>query len=450
MEPKYIVAIEIGSSHIKIAIGTVDNDGVLSLLGIESDQAVEIVRYGNIQNVDDVSNRIKSLIRKLENHSNVSPRKIKGVYISVGGRSTMTTTRQVVRHYNDEVEITAKIIDQIKDEAKQMGLSDRTVLDVSPREFVVDNLECTNPVGTIGTTLRADMNLITCRPKVLRNFDIVLTERQQLSIKGTFVRQNVIADFVLNSDERALGCMLVDFGAETTTVSVYKNSTLRYLATLPIGSRNITRDIMSLKMTEDRAEELKRVIGDAINADPDYRRADFDGDAIEVNDYIRARAGEIALNIVEQAKFAGYKLSSDLPGGIILVGGGAKLKQFTTLLSEQSGVKVRLGNIPSTVRITDTRHQGPDNIDIIALLSAAAKNPVECTEIIAPIEPEKPTEDPFKESEGGPRPRGLDKKQKNPQKSNGLSSIFKKIKDWSDKSFNDDDDDEDEDDDNGR
>ena len=410
MEQKYIVALEIGSSHIRAAVGTVDDSGILTLLAVEDDYAVEIVRYGTIQNVEDVSNRVKSLIRKLENYPSIHPRKIKGVYISVGGRSTTTTSRQVVRQYDTEVDITEQIISQIKEEAKLNGLSDRTVIDVCPREFVVDNLECSNPIGTLGKNIRADINLVTCKPKILRNFDIALTERQNLSIKNTFVRQNSIADLVVTSDEKKLGCMLVDFGAETTTVSVYKNDSLRYLATLPIGSRNITRDVMATNLTEEKAEEVKRTIGDAVNVEPKIRSYNgFSGDIMEVNSYIRARAGEIVLNVIEQAKYAGYAGISELPAGIIIVGGGAKLRGFNDLLAEQSGAKVRLGAIPSTIRISDPRLQSPDMIDIVALLNSASHKALECTES-APVP--QPNVDPFEDEAEGFKPKSNGKKEK--------------------------------------
>ena len=50
------------------------------------------------------------------------------------------------------------------------------------------------------------------------------------------------------------GCALVDFGADTTTISVYKNNILRYLSVLPLGGNTITRDITSLQMEEQDAE----------------------------------------------------------------------------------------------------------------------------------------------------------------------------------------------------
>ena len=113
MEPKYIAALEIGSSHIRAAVGSVDDSGILTLLAVEEENAVDVVRYGIIQNVDELSNRIRLLMRRLENHNVVSPRKIKSLYVSLGGRSMMTTSRQVVRQYNDETEITSKIVEQI-------------------------------------------------------------------------------------------------------------------------------------------------------------------------------------------------------------------------------------------------------------------------------------------------------------------------------------------------
>jgi cell division protein FtsA len=222
---------------------------------------------------------------------------------------------------------------------------------------------------------------------------------------------------VLTNDEKKLGCMLVDFGAETTTVSIYKNGFLQYFATLPIGSRCITRDVMSLGYTEEKAEEIKRTIGDAVNAEPNVRKSNFEGDATEVNNYIRARAGEIAVNIAEQCKYAGMTFSADLPGGIILVGGGTKLRGFAQLMEQNSSAKVRLGGLNSDIRVSDPRLQGIDTLDVISILYLASKKPQECTEL---PEPEVPAtaidDDDDDESRSGFMPKNSGKKQKKLQK----------------------------------
>ena len=66
-----------------------------------------------------------------------------------------------------------------------------------------------------------------------------------------------LADAVLTDAERRGGCVLVDLGAETTTISVYYRDILRHLAVIPLGSNNITKDLTSLQMEDKTAEEMK-------------------------------------------------------------------------------------------------------------------------------------------------------------------------------------------------
>ncbi len=71
------MAIQIRSSKIVGGIGRVDQDGTLSVLAIEEEPLTDAVRYGCIQNVDEVRNHLGRIVRKLENNSEISPRKIK-------------------------------------------------------------------------------------------------------------------------------------------------------------------------------------------------------------------------------------------------------------------------------------------------------------------------------------------------------------------------------------
>jgi cell division protein FtsA len=177
----------------------------------------------------------------------------------------------------------------------------------------------------------------------------------------------------LTDDERRLGCMFVDFGAETTTVSIYKNGAPIYLVTLPMGSRNITLDLTALNYIEERAEEIKRISGNAMPQEG-VRRQGADGiDYTEVNNFVHARAAEIVQNILAQIEYAGMK-AVDLPGGIVIVGGGASLRGFNDLLSKQGKMKVRMGSVQGPIRISDNAHP-TDTLDVISILLAASKMP---------------------------------------------------------------------------
>ena len=75
---------------------------------------------------------------------------------------------------------------------------------------------------------------------------------------------------MLTENEMRSGCALVDFGADTTTISVYKNNILRYLSVLPLGGNTITRDITSLQMEEQDAEKLLQLgVDDLITDKPE-------------------------------------------------------------------------------------------------------------------------------------------------------------------------------------
>lgn len=374
MDPRYIVALEIASSKVKGAISTVDDTpGSLSpatILAIEEEEICNCVQYGRIQNVVDVLRHTSYVIQKLENRTGVTPRKVCRAYAAIGGRSLSSVKAKAEIVLPAEMEITGEIIQRLRQEAVRSVSGDKEVLEVIPCRFYVDNTAIKNPVGTIGSRLRGEFTIVQCSPVNKRNIEMVVEERLKIHIAGFIVRPTAIAELVLGYEEKQLGCVLVDFGAETTTISIYKDNTLQHISTLPIGSRNITRDITAgLNLTEERAEMIKREIGNAINESSGFAAGH---DESRINCYVQARTGEIVANILAQISFAGFK-PSDLPAGIIVVGRGAKLRNFNAFLESQSKMKVRYGIAPSLFRIADAGIEVADNIDVISILAEAGK-----------------------------------------------------------------------------
>lgn len=379
-EPKTIIAVEIGSSKIRGAIGVQSVDGTLTVQAVEEEPMTDWVRYGAVSNVEEVAGLTNRIIRKIENR--IAPRKVKSVYLNIGGRSLCTLPREVEQSFADETEITAAILRDLIAEARDGSpYADRDTLMVVPRQYVVDKLAIAVPKGTVGQTIRMAANLVTCRPQTRRNLERIFTDKLKLSIAAVKVRPVAIADAVLHDEEKRLGCILVDFGAETTTVAIFKNGTLQFLSTIPMGSRLITRDIQNLNYTEERAEELKRKVGSAANSltSPAHQAASG-VDYTVLNNYVMHRASEIIANIKNQIKLAGFT-ASDLPKGIIIVGGGARLAGFNDRLAGALTMNIRLGSIDgSLIRIADGRISPSDSADVLSLLIAAAhSDPVECT-----------------------------------------------------------------------
>ena len=382
MEEKLIIALEIGSSKIKGATGSVGPDGALNVKAVEEEPISDIVRYGCIRNIVETAQAVRNVISRLEQRE--APNKLEGVYLSIGGRSLTAQSVDIEKHLPTESIITEEIIRDITREAIEYPLIDRTVVDVTPRELLIDNISMPKPVGALGSHILARLNIVHCRPQLLRNLTVVIEERLGLKIMDTFVRPLAIADLVLLNEEKRLGCMLVDFGAETTTVAIYRNGVLQHLAVLPMGSRNITRDITALNYLEEEAEELKCQRGSAL---PTHESKPGQPDFVAINNYASARAGEIIVNIAEQVKYAGLT-PEKLAKGIVIVGRGARLNDFNRRLEQLTGMTVRTGAPGNRIRILDGRIQASDSVDVIAILNKAAQSdPQQCMSAIRAARP---------------------------------------------------------------
>lgn len=385
MEERYIVAVEIGSSKIKGALGFIDQTGILNVIAVQEERLTGSVRYGQIRNVEEVSNKIDAICSKLENSKPVMPRKITGVYVGLSGSTVASSAVEVLSSLPGEVEVTSQTIQELKEKASASVLSGKDIYEIVPKEYFVDNMSTQNPVGTFGSAVKGRFTVISGAPGIKSNIERVFPERLQLQVCGYVVSATAQADAVLTEDEKRLGSMFVDFGAETTTVLLYKSGVLQYMATLPIGSRNITRDLVSLNYLEERAEAIKRSVGVASAGDGVSHAAHPEIiDQPEINNYIQARAGEIVANVLAQIEYAGLK-ASDLPAGIVIVGGGARLRGFSDMLASQSKMKVRMGMSPRGVRISDTAIQADDAVDVIALLCHVANGDAQdCLSAVQP------------------------------------------------------------------
>ena len=431
-ETRYIAVFEIASSKIKGAVASVDSvTGKMSVIAIEEERANDIVHYGCVRKPADVYSHITSIRRKLEENPKIAPNKIKTALISLSGHTLRSTVKSAEKKFAEETKVTEEIIRDIRREIGEEGVKEKEVVKVLLRDFVVDGTLQQNPVGVFCRTISASMNVLYSNPQLKINLSRVFEnqpsdEENVLQVQKYPILPIALASHVLTDEEKKLGCMLVDFGAETTTVSIYKNERLRYLVTLPLGSRNITRDIMILRSClESTAEDLKKAVG---NIDPEQKASNSENE--EVNNYIYARASEIVANINEQLSYAGLN-AEELPCGIIITGGGAKLVGFNSLLSQQTGMKIRTAEPAADIEICDKTVRPSDQVDIIALLAHAEKLKAKTNMLAVPEE--KPADDQNDKSRIGEEEKvPLDEEEEErPEKprNSTTKSLLEKLKD---------------------
>jgi len=375
MEPKTVVALEIASSKIKGAVGSIEPDGRLTVLAVEETPANNNVRYGRVQNIREVSDAIADIIDRLEASRNVLPAKVCGALVAVGGRSVMGAPTTASLRFKRECEITESLVQRLIFEATRDYVGERYIVDTLPRTFYVNNTAVKKAVGNFAETLRGDFTMVTCGKETRQNLERLKYGNIESDHINYRLRATAIADLVLSSDEKEVGCMLVDFGAETCTVSIYREGTLAFLSTVPMGSRLITTDIMAgLGVTEEAAENFKTTLATL------GEKTGTGVNAVEIDGYVRARAGEIAANILNQLTVSG--MAGNI-SKIVLTGGGAKLPEFATMLSNQAKLPVRVADMPGDIIFRTPGRNNPDNIDIVALLWAGRNLPAdECMKLL--------------------------------------------------------------------
>ena len=414
---QYIVALEIGSSKIVGAIAEKTSAGYLSVRHLQEEKHLNSVRYGIVQNVENIKNSVNRILRNLEG---MVDGRITQVYMGVSGRSLHSIVSEVNRSVGSTEPITKELIDRIIQDATSTPIRNHDTVDIVPRAFYVDKVETPNPVGQFGSSIKIKVNLIVAKPALKLNLNRLMTFG--IPAKDYIVTPLAVGKQILSDSDRELGCMLVDMGAETTTVTIYKNKALIYLSTLPLGGRNLTTDIMiGLKVLEETAENVKKNINNPLDPS-NVSDVTIEGvSAREAACYISARTGEIIANINQQLADAGVT-SNDIQS-IVLIGGGAHLGGLQQKMEETIKIKVRLGQNPPTLNILNPEINRMEYIEVFSLLAQAAEM-IESGDTC--IELNKYEDGPTFESPNGPSPnytepeRPVDRepKSKKPKKPN--------------------------------
>lgn len=367
---QYIVAIEIGSTKIVAAVANKSESGyMMSVEHIDSELLpANCVRYGWIQNIETTKNAINKLLHRLS----VSVKgDIRSVYVGIGGRSVHSEKSQVSRSIDSSKTITADLLDHIISSKSSDAIRNYETIGIVPRYYVVDGQRSTeSPVGLAGSKIDLELNMIVARPTIKQNLEKVLRPLQ-VEVANYIVTPLAVGDEVLSEEEKLLGCMLVDIGAETTEVAIYKEGALAYLATLPMGGRNITRDLATgLTVTEETAERVKKNIETPL--DPQADVVEIEGvKSNKAAEYITARTGEIVANIERQLEYGGF--GREEIHTIVLIGGGASLNGLDSRLHEATKIPVRYGSCPLSLNLLDQRFNRPDHVEVLSLLAKASE-----------------------------------------------------------------------------
>ena len=385
MEDKVIVAIELGSSKISGVAGQIMTDGSLKVLAYAGVPSSSCIRHGAVYNLDKTANAIAEVVERLNTILSTS---IEKVYVGYNAKGLKSIISRVEHQFDEETVVSQDVIDDMFQQCSEIEYDGFVNLFQESQEYVVDNKRGTetDPIGVACRSLGGSYLNILLKKQVA-DYIAQCFMMAQVEIVDGYVAPMSEADSILTDDDRQQGCVLVDYGADTTTVSVYKNGMLRYLRVIPLGSALITRDLAAiLKIEPEQAEQIKCTYGlcNLIGSQDAGETIMINDSKVllkDIGDIIEARNEEIIRNVCAQIKASGY--GEVLYAGIVLTGGGSQLRQldqvFVKLMPSMRRPRVITEPACGVTWIEPSWKRGDGSQ--LALLSVMAEGDENCCEL---------------------------------------------------------------------
>ncbi|MCL0056739.1 cell division protein FtsA [Dehalococcoidia bacterium] len=342
-----ITGLDIGSNDIKILVAMQKDEELTVEVMSQAKLPSFGVRKGVVVDIDKVSNIIKSLLDKVEMEIGQN---VNSVYVNINGSHLFSvSSRGVVAVSRADQKISETDIDRVLQSAQTISLSsNKEILDVFPKEYIVDGEQgIKEPIGMQGGRLEAEV-LILCGFSPYKNNLTQAILNANLQILDIIPSSIASASAVLLPKQKELGVAVLDIGAGTSELAVFKEENLIHLAVFPIGSANITDDIaIGLQTDINIAEMIKIEYGNC------FLRGSSKKEKIETKEetlvfsqkmlskIIEARVSDIFEQTQEELK----KISKQglLPAGLVLTGGGAKLTGIVELAKKKLKLPCRIG-----------------------------------------------------------------------------------------------------------
>lgn len=365
----YVVGLDIGTTKIAVIVGRRGENNTVKILGYGKALSSGVQR-GSVINIDRTAAAIKEALDAAQMVCGFDI-EIKNVYVGIAGQHIKSRQQKgsVIRE-NQDLEISKEEVSRfIKNMEKIQVNPGEKIIHVIPQEFIVDGVHGINyedVVGMSAVTLEANFHIITGMQTSIRNIERSV-EKAGLIIEKLVLEPLVSAEAVLDEKDKEAGVVLVDIGGGTTDIAIIHERRLCHTAVIPLAGEIITQDIKEgCSILREQAQVLKEVYGSALPGEiktddqisiPALRNKEPKEVSVRnLASIIGARAEEIIEQVIVEIENSGYK--NKLIGGVVVTGGGAKLKHLIPLIEYQSGMDARKG-LPN-------EHLSPDNLDELA------------------------------------------------------------------------------------
>ncbi len=356
--PHYI-GLDIGTQTVRCVIGMPDPNepGKASVIGHGSSRNMGM-RKGVVVHLNDVVEAVAQAVTEAERVSGVP---VQSATVNVnGGHVIGINSRGVIAISAADREITADDRLRVEEAATIVQLpANREIIQVFAKNYRLDGQDnIKDPVGMHGVRLEVDTHIVTAATPNMRSLAMVLEKARVMPAHFT-VSSLAAAEAVMNRQQKESGTVLLDIGAGTTNLVVIEDGEVQHVAVIPVGGIHITNDLaIGLKTDLDIAEVVKIQHGGlgkharktTVRVKHDDKDYLFPGDDIEM--IIEARVEELFELVDKELKK--IHRSRKLPGGVVLVGGTAKLPGIADFAKDKLELAARIGKLQPLGGLLDT------------------------------------------------------------------------------------------------
>ena len=345
-----IVALEIGTTKTVALVGEMRDDGNIMVTGM-GEHPTTGVRKGEVTDLENALVCARAALHAAEESGQVT---IRQVHLALsGGHIQSLVNRGSAPVLDPNGEITDEDVNQVMNIARAINLPpDREVLHTICQEFYIDDQEkVVRPEGLEGAKLSVDMLALFGVRVRLRN-TVKVVRSVPMGVQDVAFSGLCSALAVLTPEQKEAGVLLIDLGGGTTDYVAYATNTLAAAGALGIGGDHVTNDVaMAFSIPVRQAEALKRESGSAvIDLSARSRRISlpsevgFSAKTISLHalqTVVHARMDEILCMI--RTRIEPENLLHHIGAGVVLTGGGARMKEITTLAEKIFGLPCSVG-----------------------------------------------------------------------------------------------------------
>ena len=345
----YLFALDIGSCNIRAVVGEILPNLPLQIVAAHVSEA-QGIRRGQIFDIEDAANSIQTNIEEIEKKIGERPTEI---ICSIGGSHIQSTaSRGVVAVSRADGEVSQEDVDRVIKAAEAISLpKNKEILHVLPRQFILDKEEgIKDPRGMHGVRLEVEAEVIFGFTPYINNL-VKSVEEAGIGVKNLVFSTLAGSEAVLSKRQKELGCLVLNLGGGSTGLCVFEEGDLLSASVLPIGASHITNDIaIAFQLPIDVAEKLKLKYGFAqindISKKEEINLKEVEGEEKvilrrKLAEVIEARNIEILELVGKDLKKIGRERL--LPGGVIVIGGGAKMPGIEELIKKELHLPCQIG-----------------------------------------------------------------------------------------------------------